>query len=207
MKILYILLFFLQLAQSDSLLAKKGSKIAHILCDEKRLETLSFTDKTDIKNKISQSNICQKLTDSELNALIAFINTKQNPQDLPASIIVPEDAKCQICGMYVSKFPKWTTMIEKSSGKKLYFDGVKDMMKYYHSHRNEKFDLILVNDFYTLKPIDAKKAFFVSGSNVYGPMGKELIAFKAKKDAKTFLKDHRGKKILTFDEISPKDLY
>ena len=41
------------------------------------------------------------------------------------------------------------------------------------------------------------------GSDVYGPMGHELIPFSSQDGAENFMKDHHGKEILTFDKITP----
>ena len=38
-------------------------------------------------------------------------------------------------------------------------------------------------------------------------MGNELIPFEQESDAKTFLKDHRGKKIVRFDQVSKEEVY
>jgi len=115
-------------------------------------------------------------------------------------IVVPEGAKCPVCGMLVGKNPNWAAMIEIQGGENLYFDGVKDMMKYYFQ-KGKGFDKIFVTDYYKLHKIDAKSAFFVLGSNVLGPMGDELIPFESEGAAKTFAKDHGGKSVLKFDEI------
>ncbi len=128
-----------------------------------------------------------------------------------AKITPPKDAKCPVCGMWVAKYPKWIAMIDLGK-EKLYFDGVKDMMKFYldpkrFKHQKEKVLGVWVTDYYTLKTIDAHKAYFVTGSNVYGPMGEELIPFTTKTDAQEFLHDHHGKAIVTFSEITPKLLY
>ena len=95
------------------------------------------------------------------------------------------------------------------ASKKYYFDGVKDMMKFYifdvdFPYDRAKIVNIEVTDFYTLKAIDAKKAFYVIGSDVYGPMGNELIPFLTKEAAQNFMTDHRGEKIILFDDITPK---
>ena len=66
---------------------------------------------------------------------------------------------------------------------------------------------MLVTDYYSLNAIDAKKSFYVSGSNIYGPMGEELIPFKTVKEANDFSKCHYGKKVLIFDEIKESLLY
>ena len=39
--------------------------------------------------------------------------------------------KCPVCGMFVAKYPDWTAEIIFSDGSVVFFDGVKDMMKYY----------------------------------------------------------------------------
>lgn len=47
-----------------------------------------------------------------------------------------------------------------------------------------------------------QKMLFVIGSNVMGPMGDELIPFKDENSANEFSKDHFGKKIVKFNEIT-----
>ena len=41
-----------------------------------------------------------------------------------------------------------------------------------------------------------------SGSDVYGPMGHELIPFSSRAAAENFLKDHHGKQVISFSEIT-----
>ena len=62
-------------------------------------------------------------------------------------------------------------------------------------------------DYYEQKVIDAQKAFYVIGSNIYGPMGHELIPFRLKDDANTFKNDHFGTKIIEFDKIIEDEVY
>ncbi len=42
---------------------------------------------------------------------------------------------------------------------------------------------------------------------MYGPMGHEPIPFEKEDDAKKFLKEHKGKKILRFQDITLKLLW
>jgi nitrous oxide reductase accessory protein NosL len=51
--------------------------------------------------------------------------------------------------------------------------------------------------------IDGWKALYVMGSNIYGPMGKELIPFEREEEAKEFMVDHVGKSLLKFGEVTP----
>ncbi len=118
--------------------------------------------------------------------------------------------------MFVYKYPRWAAQIFYKKNNKIYhfsFDGVKDLMKFYFepekwgSYKNINIKKILVTDYYSQMAIDGRKAFYVIGSNVIGPMGNELIPFKTMNEAQTFIKDHNGKKILKFKEITKELTY
>jgi nitrous oxide reductase accessory protein NosL len=121
-----------------------------------------------------------------------------------------EKDKCPVCGMFVAKYPDFLTQIVFADGSRAWFDGVKDMFKYYFDLPNynpgkkpDDIKAVLVADYYSLKPVDGLKAFYVLGSDVYGPMGRELIPFAEEAAAKEFLADHKGQAILTFSRITP----
>jgi len=120
----------------------------------------------------------------------------------------PKD-KCPVCGMFVAKYPDFIAALTFKDGTYVFFDGVKDMMKYYFnvqkyspSKKREDIAQIHVTDYYSLGFADGFKAFYVSGSDIYGPMGKELIPFEKEAAAREFLKDHKGKAVLRFQDIS-----
>ncbi|MEK6583135.1 MAG: nitrous oxide reductase accessory protein NosL [Nitrospirota bacterium] len=124
----------------------------------------------------------------------------------------PKD-KCGVCGMFVAKYPKWVSKIIFKDGSYAFFDGPKDMFTYYHSlstyNPSKKTSDILavyVTEYYSTKFMPAAKMFFIKGSDVNGPMGDELIPVGNEKNAKEFMKDHNGKKILRFDEITKEEL-
>jgi nitrous oxide reductase accessory protein NosL len=54
-----------------------------------------------------------------------------------------------------------------------------------------------------MAPIDGREAWYVLGSDVYGPMGRELIPFEKEADAKEFMKDHAGKTLIRFNDVTP----
>jgi copper chaperone NosL len=124
----------------------------------------------------------------------------------------PKD-KCPVCGMFVAKYPDWVAQAVFRDGSRFYFDGVKDLMKFhlnpsaYQSTKSRKETAaIFVTDYYSLGSIEGTRAYYVIGSDVFGPMGKELIPFGEEAEAREFLKDHKGKKILRFQEITPEIL-
>jgi len=119
--------------------------------------------------------------------------------------------KCPVCGMFVYKYPDWTAQIIFKDGAVAFFDGCKDLFKFYLNLNKykpgKKIDdiaAIYVTEYYDMKSIPAADSYFVVGSGIYGPMGHELIPLAAKKDAETFKIDHNGKGILRFEEITRK---
>jgi hypothetical protein len=111
--------------------------------------------------------------------------------------------------MFVVKYPAWTATAHFKDGTVSYYDGPKDMFSHYfntarYTPGKNQSDIaaLAVKEYYSLAVIDAKAAFFVIGSDVHGPMGHELIPFRSEKDALAFKLDHKGKRILRFNEIT-----
>jgi nitrous oxide reductase accessory protein NosL len=120
----------------------------------------------------------------------------------------PKD-KCPVCGMFVAKYPDFLAEILFKDGSSAFFDGTKDLFKYYlnlkkyqPSKNSSDIDTIYVTNYYDLTLTDGLSAYYVLGSDVYGPMGRELIPFDKEADAKEFMKDHQGKSVLKFKEIT-----
>ncbi|WLT32288.1 nitrous oxide reductase accessory protein NosL [Geothrix sp. PMB-07] len=122
---------------------------------------------------------------------------------------LPPKGNCAVCGMYVANFPDWAAAVVFKDGAQAWFDGPKDLFHYlldlkrYAKKRSgADIDAILVKDYYALKHIDARKAFFVLRSDILGPMGQELVPFATEAEAKAFLKDHKGQRILSFPDVT-----
>jgi copper chaperone NosL len=118
--------------------------------------------------------------------------------------------KCPVCGMFVAKYPDWLAAVCLKEGACLFFDGAKDLFKYLQnqkkydpSRKAEDVLTVRVRDYYDLSWIDGRKACYVLGSDVYGPMGRELIPLEKEADAKTFMNDHKGLKIMKFTDVTP----
>ncbi len=125
----------------------------------------------------------------------------------PPPARVGERERCPVCGMFVAKYPNWIVRVW-AGGKWYAFDGVKDMMAWrFHPEQYGgtagEIGAVWVRDYYTLEWVDGRKAFYVVGSDVYGPMGHELVPFASRPAAENFLQDHRGREIVTFDSVTP----
>ena len=125
--------------------------------------------------------------------------------------VVPKPAdKCPVCGMFVAKYPDFLAQVIYTDGTYALFDGAKDLFKYlfaldtYAAGRNRA-DIasVYVTDYYSLSPVDGRTAWYVVGSDVFGPMGRELIPFAREAEAREFLQDHAGTGLLRFDTVTP----
>lgn len=209
--ILFLLPIFLYSQQLSTAmqtqLLTKGKKIANILCQKDKLKQIKLSNnQKDITTLISMA--CTELDEREISALKYYLKN-QNRTDIAQKLPPPpKHTKCPACGMIVSLYPKWIAVMGLND-KKLYFDGVKDMMRYYLQKADFKYERknithMQVQDFYTLTLVDAKKAFYVIGADIRGPMGNDFIPFRTKEKATIFLQDHHAKSVVTFKDISPK---
>ncbi len=202
--------------KSDIKMAKKkkkkkvypmGKKIFEIKCNQD-IDVTKYIEINKLKADIKNTKLCKPLKEKQLQALALYLfEVKRfgDLNDIKGKIEITTDEKCPICGMYIYKYPKWATQIFYAD-KHYSFDGVKDLMKYYFDNK-DGISKILVTDYYSQKAIEARESYFVVGSDVYGPMGDELIPFIELDDAKTFSMDHKGVKILKFDEITSEEVY
>ena len=126
----------------------------------------------------------------------------------PAPQVIPDDLSCGKCGMFPARYPKWQTQIIFDDGKMNAFDGSKCMFgfifkmgEYDPHHTKDNIAAVWVRDFNSGEWVNGKEANYVVGSDVMGPMGKELIPFSAKQEADVFQKEHGGQ-LATFDAIT-----
>ena len=116
---------------------------------------------------------------------------------------------CPVCGMFVAPYSEWIAQVVFDDDSAVFFDGSKDMFKYLLDRdkfapgkRHLKIAATFVTSYYEGEFIPAESAHFVIGSNVYGPMGSELVPHRTREEAEEFLRDHKGNKVIAFDEVT-----
>ena len=199
----------------------KGQKIFKHLCKQD-INPQDYIEINQLKASIVKNKLCKPLKEKQLQAVALYLWEVKRFGDLnniKNRIVVNKDEKCPVCGMFTYKYPRWAAQIFYKHNDHIHhlsFDGVKDLMKFYFdpskwgkypANFRQNITKIVVTDYYSQEAIDATKAYYVIGSNIYGPMGNELIPFKNYDDAKVFKKDHFGTKILQFDKITVDDVY
>jgi copper chaperone NosL len=120
----------------------------------------------------------------------------------------PNDT-CPVCGMFVAKYPYWIATVLYKDNHADHFDGPKDFFKYlldmpkYARGRSRKQIAAMgVTGYYDTVRLDANEAYYVIGSDVLGPMGHELVPLVDEAEAKEFMTDHKGKRIMRFGDVS-----
>ena len=117
-----------------------------------------------------------------------------------------KDARCPVCGMFVAGYTNWVCSAVFTDGSQAFFDGPKDMFRFFFDvpkfrHGSTAADIagLYVTEYYSVQLTPAKDVFFVSGSDVLGPMGKELVPIAGLDKARGFMRDHGGVKLMRFD--------
>lgn len=108
-----------------------------------------------------------------------------------------------MCGMYVAPYPEWVAALRFPDGKVEYFDGPKDMFKRLFILKGKgSAPSVFVTDYYSAKLVKADSLHFVAGSDVSGPMGRDLVPLAGEKEAAGFRRDHGGKAVYMLCEIT-----
>ena len=141
--------------------------------------------------------------------LALFAAAGEGGEGAPGPIVPKPADKCPVCGMFVAKYPDWIAQAIYRDGSYAVFDGAKDLFKYLvnlptyaPTKRAADIAALYVTDYYSLTLVDGRAAWYIVGSNVLGPMGRELIPVAAEKEARQFMVDHKGKRLLRFSEVT-----
>ena len=158
--------------------------------------------------------------------VITFIATLAACSDNSAQKAVVHQAvamesgdECHLCGMLITHFdgPKGEAFRKEQGDKVFKFCSTRDMFSYYLDPENKRnVSQMLVHDMSKMPWgsdsiddkhfIDAKKAWYVHGSEKTGAMGKTLASFSLEKDAQAFAKEFGGK-VLGFESINQDTLW
>lgn len=196
-----------------------GKKLLKKRCPE-GINSENYLEISDLKEDLQKK--CDLQSELYLHAVSVYlwdVLRAGGVIEKQSRVQVREDEKCPVCGMFTYKYPRWAAQIFYRHGDhehRYSFDGVKDMMKFYFNPMKwgdyktslrANISKILVTDYYSQKAIDGTKAFYVIRSDIYGPMGHELIPFINEDDAKNFMSDHKGKMIIKFEDIIEEEVY
>ncbi|HVF88680.1 MAG TPA: nitrous oxide reductase accessory protein NosL [Blastocatellia bacterium] len=141
---------------------------------------------------------------------MAFASGACGRKSVPLPVNATE-GYCPVCSMKVKAENQWTSEIVYKDDTKLMFESPGDMLKFYSSPGSydvadaqkelASIDRILLKEYQTRGPIDARVAALVYKSNVSGPMGPDVIAFFKPEDAREFASTNGGR-VIVFDDLT-----
>ena len=153
---------------------------------------------------------------------LALTACNESPSDLQLAqhaMTIERSDECHLCGMLITHFdgPKGEAFRKEQGDKVFKFCSTRDMFSYYLDPENKRnVSQMLVHDMSKMPWgsdsiddkyfIDAKKAWYVHGSEKTGAMGKTLASFSLEKDAQAFAKEFGGK-VLGFESINQDTLW
>jgi nitrous oxide reductase accessory protein NosL len=131
--------------------------------------------------------------------------------DLPGGAKLDLTVPCPVCGMKPETSKLGPAAAVFKDGKVVGFDAAGDMFRYVLDPKKYGFDSANIKDLFVTEYgaknfIDAKKAFYVVGSDVVGDMGPEVVPFSKKENAEKFKSEHHGKNVAAYVQITLDDV-
>ncbi len=115
--------------------------------------------------------------------------------------------ECPLCGMYPARYPEFNCQIVFKDGSYEAFDSAIGLLVYLHfpdktGIKPKSVAEIYFKDYLRESWLEAGKTFFVTGSEIMGPMGIEFLPVDSEQAAKELKKQEKGEDIVPFKEIN-----
>jgi len=115
--------------------------------------------------------------------------------------------KCPLCGMVPARYPQFNCQIVFKDGSYEAFDSAIGLLVYLHFPDKTGLKLkpvagIYFKDYLKEGWLEADKAFFVTGSEIRGPMGVQFLPVDSEQAAEELKKQAKGKDIIHFKMIN-----
>jgi copper chaperone NosL len=147
----------------------------------------------------------------EADVCVVAPPTPYNPASglpLQAARPVPADVRCPVCGMYPARSPDWAAQVIFANGDAQFFDSplslfmyLGDVARYSPGRSADEIVAHYVTDVPSRSWVDARSAFYVTGSTAKGPMrAGNLPAFASQEKARAFAVQ-RGGKVLAYADV------
>jgi copper chaperone NosL len=122
------------------------------------------------------------------------------------SIKIESHKKCPLCGMYPARYPKFNCQIVFNDGSYEAFDSSIGLLVYLHFPDKTGIKLkpvagIYFKDYLKEGWLEADKAYFVTGSEIRGPMGIQFLPVDSQQAANNIKKQAHGKDVVHYKMI------
>ena len=107
--------------------------------------------------------------------------------------------RCAHCGMYADVAPRWAAEAILEDGETLRFDTPKCLFGHTSGPGAPRTRARKVTEYYSQRLVPIEMVLFVVGSDLVGPMGKDLVPVESSRAA-AFVHDHGGRTV-EFDDV------
>jgi nitrous oxide reductase accessory protein NosL len=111
-----------------------------------------------------------------------------------------QPSRCDNCGMRIDPASGWRAGGVSNTGEAVAFDTPKCMFRYHHQHGGVGRPWAI--EYYSQERRPAADLFYVLGTDLEGPMGRDLVPVEGREAAQRLMRDHHGERVLAFDEVS-----
>jgi len=177
-----------------------------------------------MKTTASLTHIMLPLTLAALAAaLVACPRQTETASSAPAAKPAPAAAKlgmdeagalqvsagdrCPVCAMQVKQHAKFACGMELASGTTFYFCGTGCLLRtWLHPERyvgagRADIKRMMVKDYFSGEPANAKEVSWIAGSDVVGPMGRAMVPLADPGQLETFKQRHGFKKVFSLEQL------
>lgn len=109
-------------------------------------------------------------------------------------------ARCAGCGMRVTRGDAFSSGATQADGHEVMFDSPKCMFRWLGQHPDARDPWCTEHLSRAQRP--ARELSFVMGTDIDGPMGRDLVPVDTRAHAEELMRSHRGTQILTFAEVT-----
>lgn len=115
--------------------------------------------------------------------------------------------KCPLCSMYPARYPMFNCQIVFKDGSYAAFDSAIGLLVYLHFPDKTGRQLkpvagVYFKDYLKQSWLEADSAYFVTGSDIRGPMGIQFVPVDSQQAAEKIKKQSNGKDIIHFNMIN-----
>ncbi len=136
------------------------------------------------------------------------------PGAAAATVDIPPpgpEARCPVCGMYPARHPDWVAAVRFEDGRVHYLDGPRELFRFLNDVPRYAPDkargdvaAVAVTEHFGGRLVDARKAHFVVGSDLMGPMGHDAVPVATANAARLFMANHGGVAVLRLEDFDPR---
>lgn len=132
----------------------------------------------------------------------------RNPLDPDGRLHIGNEDRCPVCAMLPIRYPRFAAAIELLDGRTYYFCSPGCMLKawlhpdIFLDTQASQLKRPVILEYFSGEALDARAVYWVSGSDVVGPMGPALVPLKNATHLEAFRRRHGAKHVFRMDELT-----